>query len=132
MKVVTFIISLSNVSQPFLIITTSNSLSYWESEFSRLVPSIDVVVYSGSKYNRKCIRTLEFYGEGDRTMFQVLLSSMEAVVEVRPYVRDFFSFDFRVDLCILFMSIRVNNRINPKVRGSFESLAHFSIYINGS
>ena len=82
-KVVLFILSLlSNVSQPFLIISTSDSVSLWEDAFSRLAPSINVVVYSGNKDIRRNIRKLEFYEEGGCVMFEVLISPSEAVVEV--------------------------------------------------
>ncbi|XP_031285187.1 helicase protein MOM1 [Pistacia vera] len=81
-KVILFIKSLlSDVSQPFLIISTSPSLHSWEDEFSRLAPSADVVVYSGSKEIRTSLRTLEFYEEGGCIMFQALITSPEVVIE---------------------------------------------------
>ncbi|GFP82484.1 helicase protein mom1 [Phtheirospermum japonicum] len=73
--------SMSETCQPFLIVTDSSSLSQWESEFARLVPSVDVVVYSGNSDTRKGIRASEFYDEGGNLMLQVLLSSVEAVLE---------------------------------------------------
>uniref|UniRef100_A0A5B7AM86 Putative helicase protein MOM1 isoform X1 n=1 Tax=Davidia involucrata TaxID=16924 RepID=A0A5B7AM86_DAVIN len=82
MKVILFILSLlPDVCQPFLIISTSNALSLWEAGFLHLAPSIEVVVYSGNKDTRRSIRMLEFYEEGGCIMFQVLLSSQDAVVE---------------------------------------------------
>ncbi|WOH03884.1 hypothetical protein DCAR_0623285 [Daucus carota subsp. sativus] len=81
MKTILYIVSLSNVCQPFLIVTTSFWLPVWESEFLRVAPSIDVVVYDGSSDNRKSIRTLEFYDDGGGIMLQVLLSSVEIIVE---------------------------------------------------
>lgn len=72
----------SNISHPFLVISDSSALSLWEAEFSRLDSSIDVVVYSGKEDSRRIIRTCEFYEEGGCIMFQVLLSSIEALVEV--------------------------------------------------
>ncbi|XP_052187157.1 helicase protein MOM1 isoform X2 [Diospyros lotus] len=81
-NVVLFILSLpSSGNLPFLIISSSLALSLWEAEFSRLAPSTDVIVYSGNKDNRRTIRRFEFYEEGGCIMFQVLLSSVEAVVE---------------------------------------------------
>ncbi|KAL3629549.1 hypothetical protein CASFOL_026771 [Castilleja foliolosa] len=73
--------SMSETCRPFLIITTPSSLSQWESEFERLVPSVDVVVYSGNRETRKGIRASEFYDDGGHPMLQVLLSSAEAVLE---------------------------------------------------
>lgn len=82
-KMILFIGSLaSNSSQPFLIISDSSALPLWEAEFSRLDSSIDVVVYSGKEDSRRIIRTFEFYEEGGCIMFQVLLSPIEALVEV--------------------------------------------------
>ncbi|KAI7990761.1 Helicase protein MOM1 [Camellia lanceoleosa] len=81
-EVILFILSLvSDVTQPFLIITNSCALSLWEAEFSRLSSSTNVVVYSGNKDSRRIIRTFEFYEEGGCIMFQVLLSTVEAIVE---------------------------------------------------
>ncbi|XP_009618970.1 helicase protein MOM1-like isoform X3 [Nicotiana tomentosiformis] len=81
MKMVLFILSMSDVCCPFLIVTTSSLLSQWEAEFRRWAPSIDVVVYSGSRDSRRRIKSLEFYDEGGFMMLQVLLSSLEAVIE---------------------------------------------------
>ncbi|XP_069155137.1 helicase protein MOM1-like isoform X1 [Solanum lycopersicum] len=81
MKMVLFILSLSDVCCPFLIVTTSSSLPQWEAEFTRLAPSIDVVVYSGSRDYRRRIKSLEFYDEGGFMMLQVLLSSLEFAIE---------------------------------------------------
>lgn len=82
MNVIFFIQSMSDICRPFLIVTTSGSLSQWEAEFARLAPSVDVVVYNGSRDTRKGIRASEFYEEEGCMMIQVLLSSIEAVSEV--------------------------------------------------
>lgn len=80
-----FILSLSNDHQPFLIASTSESLSHWQAEFMRLAPSIDVVVYKGNIDTRSSIRALEFHEEDkDGIMLQVLLSPIEVVLEVKP------------------------------------------------
>ncbi|GER28757.1 chromodomain-helicase-DNA-binding protein [Striga asiatica] len=76
-----FLQSMGEIFRPFLFVTASSSLSQWEDEFARLVPSVDVVVYSGNKDTRKGIRAAEFYDEGGFLMLQVLLSSVEAVFE---------------------------------------------------
>ncbi|XP_022883449.1 chromodomain-helicase-DNA-binding protein 3-like isoform X2 [Olea europaea var. sylvestris] len=81
MTVIAFVLSLTEVCQPFLIIVASDAISQWEAEFTRLSPSIAVTIYSGSRDTRKTIRTLEFFEEGDCMMLQVLLSSPEAVFE---------------------------------------------------
>ncbi|KAK6926769.1 SNF2, N-terminal, partial [Dillenia turbinata] len=81
-KVVLFILSLqSDVCKPFLVITSSSAISQWEAEFSRLAPSLNVVTYSGKRDNRRNIRCLEFYEESGCIMFQVLLSTVDVIVE---------------------------------------------------
>ncbi|KAK9676594.1 hypothetical protein RND81_11G087600 [Saponaria officinalis] len=88
MKTIYFISSiLSNVSRPFLIIAPHESLSNWEAEFLRFTTSINVVVYSGKADSRSIIRKLEFYGEGSQLMFQVLLSSVEAISEDLEHIK---------------------------------------------
>lgn len=83
MKVILFILSLQRYARlPFLLVSTPSALPVWENELSHLAPSVNVVVYSGKKDVRKCIRTLEFYEEHGRVMFEVLVSSPEDVVEV--------------------------------------------------
>ncbi|KAL9143511.1 hypothetical protein ABFS82_14G242300 [Erythranthe guttata] len=79
--IILFIRSMSEIGWPFLVVTGSSSVSQWEAEFARLVPSVDVVVYSGNRNTRKGIRASEFNEGGSRVMFQVLLSSAEAVLE---------------------------------------------------
>lgn len=90
MTVIFFVLSLTEVCQPFLIIVASDAISQWEAEFTRLAPSIAVTVYSGSRDARRRIRTFEFYEEGGCMMLHVLLSSPEAVFEdldILRYIR---------------------------------------------
>lgn len=82
MMTLLYVLSLSDTCWPFLIVTTSSLLPLWEAGFLRAVPSVDTVVYNGSIHNRQCIRMLEFYDDDGRMMLQVLLSSVEIVVEV--------------------------------------------------
>ncbi|CAL9090862.1 unnamed protein product [Musa textilis] len=87
MKSILFILSLlSYACRPFLIVTPWTSLSLWETEFNRLAPSINLVVYNGSKDVRKMIQSLEFYQGGGCIMFQVLLSHPAAILEVSLFV----------------------------------------------
>ncbi|KAL8515998.1 hypothetical protein ACS0TY_014613 [Phlomoides rotata] len=83
-RVMTVIFSIQSMSEfcwPFLVVTAPGLLSLWEAEFAQLVPSLDVVVYGGSKDIRKGIRASEFYDEEGRMMVRVLLSSMDVVSE---------------------------------------------------
>ncbi|KAJ1257489.1 hypothetical protein BS78_10G000700 [Paspalum vaginatum] len=80
-KTIFFVSSiLPHISQPLLIVSTSASLSLWETKFNRLAASINVVVYNGVKDVRKSIQNLEFYEDGS-VMFQVLLTHPDAVFE---------------------------------------------------
>ncbi|CAN6192249.1 unnamed protein product [Urochloa humidicola] len=80
-KTILFVTSiLPHICRPLLIVSTSSSLSLWETKFSRLAASINVVVYNGEKDVRKSIRDLEFYEDGS-VMLQVLLSHPDAILE---------------------------------------------------
>nr|XP_029117149.1 uncharacterized protein LOC105033425 isoform X2 [Elaeis guineensis] len=115
-KSILFIIALlSHACRPFLIISTITSLSLWEAKFHRLAPSINVVVYNGSKAVRKMIRTLEFYEEGGCIMFQVLLSHPDAIVE-----------DFENLECIGWEAIIVDECQNSRVFKHFEQFKNLS------
>lgn len=81
-KIILFILSMSTVCWPVLIITASHAISKWEAEFVKWAPSVDCVVYHGSRESRKSIETLEFYSQGGCIMLQVLLTSLETAVEV--------------------------------------------------
>ncbi|RLM55318.1 hypothetical protein C2845_PM10G00980 [Panicum miliaceum] len=80
-KTILFVMSiLPHICRPVLIVSASASLSLWETKFSRLAASINVVVYNGEKDVRKSIRDLEFYEDGS-VMLQVLLSHPDAILE---------------------------------------------------
>ncbi|OVA18048.1 SNF2-related [Macleaya cordata] len=111
-KVILFILALQSiVCRPFLIISTSSALSAWEAEFLRLAPSVNVVVYGGSRDVRKNIRMLEFYEEGGCTMFQVLLSPPDALVE-----------DLEVLKCLGWEAIIVDECQRSRVSKHFEDI----------
>ncbi|XP_010253915.1 PREDICTED: uncharacterized protein LOC104595051 isoform X2 [Nelumbo nucifera] len=81
-RVVLFILSLQpDVCRPFLIISSSTVLSVWEAQFLHVAPSVNVIVYDGSKDVRKTLRSLKFYKEGGCIMFHVLLSPPDAIIE---------------------------------------------------
>lgn len=71
-----------NACRPFLIISTSAALYSWDEEFLRLAPEVNVVVYSGNKDLRRCIRKVEFYREGGCLILEVLITTLEIVIEV--------------------------------------------------
>lgn len=78
-----FILSFElDVGRPFLVISTSTALSVWEAVFLKLAPYANIVVYKGNRDVRSSIRSLEFYNEGGRIMFDVLLSSADVALEV--------------------------------------------------
>ncbi|XP_068653184.1 helicase protein MOM1-like isoform X1 [Aristolochia californica] len=77
-----FILSLrSYVSHPFLVISSLSALPHWESEFMHLAPSLNVVVYNGDESIRKNIQALEFYDEGGRVLFEILLTIPDVIIE---------------------------------------------------
>ncbi|XP_050228274.1 uncharacterized protein LOC126677615 isoform X2 [Mercurialis annua] len=81
-KIILFIVSLQHIVwRPFLIISSANTLSVWEDEFLRVAPSVNFIVYKGSRDVRSGIRSLEFSNKGGKVMFQVLISSSNICVE---------------------------------------------------
>ncbi|KAK8679012.1 hypothetical protein V6N13_144484 [Hibiscus sabdariffa] len=101
----------SEISRPFLIISSSASQYSWDEEFLHLAPSVDVVVYSGSKEIRNSIRNLEFYDEGSCIMFQVLITSPEVISE-----------DLNVLDCIEWEAIIVDECQRPRIGVCFEQI----------
>ncbi|KAK8476817.1 hypothetical protein V6N12_072503 [Hibiscus sabdariffa] len=101
----------SEISSPFLIICSSASQYSWDEEFLHLAPSVDVVVYSGSKEIRNSIRNLEFYDEGSCIMFQVLITSPEVISE-----------DLNVLDCIGWEAIIVDECQCPRIGSCFEQV----------
>lgn len=73
---------LADARQPFLIVTTTASLSLWEVQFNKLAPHINVVVHDGRKDMLKLIQAQEFYENGSHITSQVLLSHPDAILEV--------------------------------------------------
>lgn len=108
MKMISFIFSLSSdVFRPLLIISTPAALHSWDDKLFNLAPSVDVVVYNGSKEIRESIRKLEFSEEGDSVMFQVLITLPEVLSEVKCqnlYTCVYWSFCLRVNsLCVIWV-----------------------------
>ncbi|KAH7669843.1 DNA helicase protein [Dioscorea alata] len=101
--------------RPFLIISTVNALSSWETEFLRLAPSMNVVAYCGNKDARKIIRTLEFYNSAGCILFQVLLSNYDVVAE-----------DFENLVCIGWEAIIVDYCQHARISKHFELLKNLS------
>ncbi|KAE8729489.1 Detected protein of confused Function [Hibiscus syriacus] len=101
----------SEISRPFLIISSAASQYSWDEEFLRLAPSVDVVVYSGSKEIRDSINNLEFYAEGGCIMFQVFITSPEVISE-----------DLNVLDCIVWEVIIVDECQRPRIGSCFEQI----------
>ncbi|GMI92127.1 hypothetical protein HRI_002881800 [Hibiscus trionum] len=99
----------SGISRPFLIISSSASQYSWDEKFLHLAPSVDVVVYNGSKEIRNSISNLEFYDEGSCIMFQVLITSPEVISE-----------DLNVLDCIGWEAIIVDECQSPRIGSCFE------------
>ncbi|KAL4335632.1 hypothetical protein GQ457_07G034500 [Hibiscus cannabinus] len=101
----------SEISRPFLIISSSASQYSWDEEFFHLAPSVDVVVYNGSKEIRSSISNLEFYDEGSSITFQVLITSPEVISE-----------DLNVLDCIGWETIVVDECQRPRIGSCFEQI----------
>ncbi|KAF7028110.1 hypothetical protein CFC21_040075 [Triticum aestivum] len=79
---------LADARQPFLIVTTTASLSLWEVQFNKLAPHINVVVHDGRADMLKLIQAQEFNENGSHITSQVLLSHPEAILEdIEPIAR---------------------------------------------
>ncbi|KAM3347174.1 hypothetical protein ACQJBY_021257 [Aegilops geniculata] len=79
---------LADARQPFLIVTTTASLSLWEVQFNKLAPHINVVVHDGREDMLKLIQAQEFYENRSHITSQVLLSHPEAILEdIEPIAR---------------------------------------------
>ncbi|KAI3875495.1 hypothetical protein MKX03_031350 [Papaver bracteatum] len=117
-RVILFILSLQPVvCRPFLIVSTTSALSAWEAGFLRLAPSLDVIVYSGNRDARKSIQMLEFYEEGRSVMFQVLLSSLDTIVE-----------DIESLNCVSWEAVIVDECQLSKVSKSLENIKLLTTY----
>ncbi|KAK9022272.1 hypothetical protein V6N11_002552 [Hibiscus sabdariffa] len=101
----------SEISRPFLIISSPASQYSWDEEFLHLAPSVDVVVYNGSKEIRNSISNLEFYDEGSCIMFQILITSPEVISE-----------DLNVLDCIGWEAIVVDECQRPRIGSCFEQI----------
>ncbi|CAN6458268.1 unnamed protein product [Victoria cruziana] len=102
----------SRVSRPFLILSPSSAFAAWESEIMRVEPHIDLVVYNGCKNVRDMIRGLEFYEETGCIMFQVLLSTPDAVAEDMEFLE-----------CIGWESIIVDQCHSSKLSKLFKKIS---------
>ncbi|WOL12945.1 hypothetical protein Cni_G21714 [Canna indica] len=115
-KSVLFMLSiLTYACRPFLIISLSTSLSIWETELNHLAPSINFVVYNGSKDVLQMIRNLEFYEEGGQIMFQVLLSHPDAILQ-----------DFEALEIISWEAVFIDECQNTRISKHLEQLKHLS------
>ncbi|XP_031490244.1 uncharacterized protein LOC116257536 isoform X2 [Nymphaea colorata] len=101
----------SSVSRPFLILSPSSAFSAWESEIIHVDPHIDLVVYNGSRHVREMIRGLEFYEESGCIMFQVLLSTPDAIAEDMEFLE-----------CIGWESIIIDQCHTSKMSKHFEKI----------
>ncbi|KAF3782133.1 CHROMATIN REMODELING 4 protein [Nymphaea thermarum] len=101
----------SSVSRPFLILSPLSAFSAWESEIIHVDPHIDLVVYNGSKHVREMIRGLEFYEESGCIMFQVLLSTPDAIAEDMEFLE-----------CIGWESIIIDQCHTSKMSKHFEKV----------
>lgn len=75
------------VTGPFLIVTPLSTLANWVSEFKRFTPTIEVVLYHGTKEEREHIRNWKLKKKDDtKPSFPVVVTSYEIVMNDRKYL----------------------------------------------
>lgn len=82
MRIVLFILSLKGVTLPFLLITTSDSLSQWEAMFLRVAPCNGFKISLENSDEKRSFRLLQVQKEGGQLAFQVLLYPVDAFAKV--------------------------------------------------
>lgn len=81
MRIVLFIFSLRHVTLPFLVITTSDSLSQWEAMFLKIAPCNSFKVCVEDTDEKRSITLLRVQKEGGDLAFQVLLYPVNAFIK---------------------------------------------------
>nr|XP_043631394.1 uncharacterized protein LOC122602853 isoform X2 [Erigeron canadensis] len=81
MRIVLFILSLKDVTLPFLLITTSDSISLWEAMLLKIVPCNALKVSLEDKDEKRTCRLLQVHKESGQLAFQILLYHVETFVK---------------------------------------------------
>jgi len=69
------------VAGPFLVVGPLSTLQNWANEFKRWTPSIDAVIYHGSKQERQMLRAQHWRGkQSAEKQFPVMITSYEIII----------------------------------------------------
>jgi len=68
------------VGGPFLVVGPLSTLHNWHREFRKWAPSIEAVIYHGSKEERTRLRGTHFRNKGSSGFFPVMITSYEIVI----------------------------------------------------
>ncbi|KAJ8907869.1 hypothetical protein NDN08_007973 [Rhodosorus marinus] len=74
------------VQSPFLVVVPLSTIAAWHREFSRWLPSLNVIVYVGDGNSRDVIRRFEFVTDRNNAKFHVLLTTPELVLADMDYL----------------------------------------------
>ncbi|CAI5528992.1 unnamed protein product [Closterium sp. Naga37s-1] len=80
-----FLFHMQQIQGPFLIVVPLSTMSNWERELRRWLPSLNVVLYVGNRASREVVQQYEF-GQGGRkggrqSKFHALLTTYEVVLK---------------------------------------------------
>ncbi|KAI8075510.1 SNF2 family N-terminal domain-containing protein [Thamnidium elegans] len=79
-----------NVAGPYLIVTPLSTLANWVNEFKRFAPTINVLLYHGSKEERQHMINRKMQKKKETTMeFPVIVTSYEIVMNDRKFLQKY-------------------------------------------
>ncbi|KAH7433729.1 hypothetical protein KP509_07G083100 [Ceratopteris richardii] len=67
------------VPKPCLVVVSPTLLGEWKAVFRKWIPSINMVVYAGSKEARRIIQRYEFYNEEGLCVVEIILTSFDSL-----------------------------------------------------
>ncbi|CAI5468403.1 unnamed protein product [Closterium sp. Yama58-4] len=80
-----FLFHMQQIQGPFLIVVPLSTMSNWERELRRWLPSLNVVLYVGNRASREVVQQYEFWQAGRKggrqTKFHALLTTYEVVLK---------------------------------------------------
>ena len=69
-----------NVAGPFLVVGPLSTLHNWHREFKKWTPTLEAVIYHGSKEERARIRGQHFRSKGQSGAYPVMITSYEIII----------------------------------------------------
>ena len=71
---------------PFLVVTPSNNLNYWQRETLKWCPNLDVIIYGGDNASRRKINDYEFFNMKNKKHSQYLKPKFQIAITTFAYV----------------------------------------------